>query len=134
MNVYFVVGFANAMHRLPRFGGVTEMPLFSDTIDHGSTNGRYHACGIHRALSVTVDRNENPTQKSITRARYDVCLTRVDCQRAWAFSTRWYGWLFMSRAVHVTVVSHTLNKTRAFLETKNPARGLRRRGALSNTH
>ena len=34
----------------------------------------------------------------------------------------------------VTVVSHTLNKTHAFLETKNPARGLRRRGALSNTH
>ena len=60
---------------------------------------------------MTVDRNENPTQKSITRARYDVCLTRVDCQRAWAFSARWYGWLFMSRAVHVTVVSHTLNKT-----------------------
>ena len=106
------------------------MPLFSDTIDHGSTNGRYHACGIHRALSVTVDRNENPTQKSITRARYDVCLTRVDCQRAWAFSARWYGWLFMSRAVHVTVVSRTLNWTRENLKTKNPARGLRRRGCL----
>ena len=38
MNVFFAVGFANAMHRLPRFGGVTEMPLFSDTIDHGSTS------------------------------------------------------------------------------------------------
>ena len=57
------------------------MPLFSDTIDHGSTNGRYHACGIHRALSVTVDRNETPTQELITGARYDVCLTRVDVSR-----------------------------------------------------
>lgn len=36
--LFLIVGFANAMHRLPRFGGVTEMPLFSDTIDHGSTS------------------------------------------------------------------------------------------------
>lgn len=34
------------------------MPLFSDTIDHGSTNGRYHACRINGARSVTVDRNK----------------------------------------------------------------------------
>lgn len=34
------------------------MPLFSDTIEHGSTNGRYHACRINGARSVTVDRNK----------------------------------------------------------------------------
>ena len=39
MNVYFVSGFRqrNAL-TADRFGGVTEMPLFSDTIDHGSTS------------------------------------------------------------------------------------------------
>lgn len=82
MNVYFVVGVANAMHRLPRFGGVTEMPLFSDKVEHGSTNGRYHARGINRARLVAVDRNENLTQQSITRARYDDRLTRVDVSKS----------------------------------------------------
>ena len=57
MNVYFDCdsGFRqrNAL-TADRFGGVTEMPLFSDKVDHGSTNGRYHACGIHRARRVTV--------------------------------------------------------------------------------
>ena len=75
------------------------MPLFSDTIDHGSTNGRYHACGIHRARFVTVDRNENPTQQSMTGARYDVCLTRVDVSRGVSVQLRdGKVGLFMSRA------------------------------------
>ena len=59
MNVYFDSGFRqrNAL-ATDRFGGVTEMPLFSDKVEHGSTNGRYHARGINRARFVTVDRNE----------------------------------------------------------------------------
>lgn len=87
------------------------MPLFSDTIDHGSTNGRYHACRIHRARFVTVDRNENLTQQSITGAYYDECLMRVDVSESVSVQLRdvWLGcWC---HALRVTVVSRTLNRT-----------------------
>lgn len=115
------------------------MPLFSDTIDHGSTNGRYHACRINGARSVTVDRNK----ELHARINHKDALRRMSNAYGEWVPTSTYSvgvqlrdvWLviYVTRP-RVTVVSHTLNKTHAFLETKNPARGLRRRGALSNTH
>ena len=54
------------------------MPLFSDTIEHGSTSVdakpvEFTAHGRDRGFAT-----RNPTQQSITGARYDACLTRVD--------------------------------------------------------
>lgn len=74
------------------------MPLFSDKVEHGSTNGRYHACRINSARFVTVDRNKELTQESITGARYDACLTRVDVSKSVDVPCEMYGWLFWSRA------------------------------------
>ena len=135
MNVFFAVGFANAMHRLPRFGGVTEMPLFSDTIDHGSTNGRYHACRINGARSVTVDRNK----ELHARINHKDALRRMSNAYGEWVPTSTYSVdvpcemvrlvIYVTRQ-RVTVVSRTLNWTRENLKTKNPARGLRRRGFL----
>ena len=70
MNVFFVVGVANAMHRLPRFGGVTEMPLFSDTIEHGSTSVdakpvEFTAHGRDRGFATRTPRN-NQSQGLVT--------------------------------------------------------------------
>ena len=99
------------------------MPLFSDTIEHGSTSVdakpvEFTAHGRDRGFAT-----KNSTQESITGARYDVCLTRVDVSRG----------VGVPREM-VRLGCRTLNWTRENLKTKNPARGLRRRGALSNTH
>jgi len=62
-----IVGFANATRQRPaksvnQVDGQrsNRMPLFSDRVEHGSTNGRYHACRIHRARFVTVDSQQEP--------------------------------------------------------------------------
>ena len=53
------------------------MPLFSDTIDHGSTAVDTTHVEFTAHGSWPWIRNENPTQESITGARYDACLTRA---------------------------------------------------------
>ena len=115
------------------------MPLFSDTIEHGSTNGRYHACRINGARSVTVDRNK----ELHARINHKDALRRMSNAYGEWVPTSTYSVGVPCEMVRLCCfghalardrVSRTLNKTRAFLETKNPARGLRRRGALSNTH
>lgn len=83
-----LVGFANAMRRLPI--------ISANEVDDWRSNrnatfqrhnrswldvGRCQACKSYGARSVIVDRNENSRQESITRARYDACLTRVDVSR-----------------------------------------------------
>lgn len=110
------------------------MPLFSDKVEHGSTSVdathvEFTAHGRDRGFAT-----RNSTQESITGARYDACLTRVDVSKSVGVQLRDVWLVIYVTRPRVTVVSHTLNKTHAFLETKNPARGLRRRGALSNTH
>ena len=105
------------------------MPLFSDTIEHGSTNGRYHACGIHRARSVTVDRNENLTQKSITRTHYDECLIRVDVSESVSVQLRDVWLVVLVTRQRVTVVSRTINQTRENQKEK-PLTRLRGRNFL----
>ena len=94
MNVYFDRGFRqrNAL-TADRFGGVTEMPLFSDTIEHGSTSVdakpvEFTAHGRDRGFAT-----RNSTQESITRTHYDECLMRTAsgfprAHIAWAFHAR----------------------------------------------
>ena len=77
-----LVGFANAMHRLPRFGGVTEMPLFSDTIEHGSTSVDAKPVELTAHGSWPWIATRNPTQESITRTHYDECLMWVDVSKS----------------------------------------------------
>ena len=74
------------------------MPLFSDTIDHGSTSVdakpvKVTAHGRDRGFTT-----KNSTQESITGARYDACLTRVDVSKSVDVPCEMYGWLFWSRA------------------------------------
>ena len=69
------------------------MPLFSDTIDYGSTSVdakpvKVTAHGRDRGFAT-----RNSTQESITRTHYDVCLTRVDVSKSVGVQLRdvWLG-------------------------------------------
>lgn len=54
------------------------MPLFSDTIDHGSTSVDAKPVKVTAHGPRPWIATRNSTQESITGARYDACLTRVD--------------------------------------------------------
>ena len=78
MNVYFDSGFRQRNASAAEVRRSNRNATFQRHDRSWLDVGRCQACGIHRARFVTVDRNENPTQQSITGARYDACLTRVD--------------------------------------------------------
>ena len=59
-----------------------------------------------------MDRNENPTQQSITGARYDACLTRVDVSESVGVQLRDVWLVVLVTRRRVTVVSRTINQTR----------------------
>lgn len=91
------------------------MPLFSDTIDHGSTNGRYHACRINGARSVTVDRNK----ELHARINHKDALRRMsNAYGEWVPTSTYsvgvpcemYGWDVVVTRQRVTVVSQTIIK------------------------
>lgn len=70
------------------------MPLFSDTIDHGSTSVdathvEFTAHGRDRGFAT-----RNSTQESITGAHYDECLMRVDVSESVSVQLRdvWLGY------------------------------------------
>ena len=74
------------------------MPLFSDTIDHGSTSVDAKPVKVTAHGPRPWIATRNSTQESITGARYDACLTRVDVSKSVDVPCEMYCWLFMSRA------------------------------------
>ena len=112
MNVYFDSGFRQRNASAAEVRRSNRNATFQRHNRSWLDVGRCQACKSYGARFVTVDRNENLTQQSITRARYDDSLMRVDVSKSVDVPCEMYGWLFWSRAVHVTVVSRTLNWTR----------------------